>query len=174
MIKKFNEFINEDILNKLTGPSKEEIMYSLNTMSPDKALTKSIKLGLLDGVKIAIERGADLEDEHNTDDAFNYPEIYKYLIEHGAYQHPYTLLRNSILLEYFYGVEKAISEDIDLNDEELIIGAFEHFNKDIIELLLRNNVLVTEYAIEEIEKMFDGNIDNTGYYKNLLQKHITE
>jgi len=58
MIKKYNQFLNEGILDKLTGPSKEEILSNLDNMTPNKALVKSIELDNQPGIYNALKRGA--------------------------------------------------------------------------------------------------------------------
>lgn len=50
MIKNYNQFINEGLLDYLKGPSKEDLKNILE-MEPTKMLITSAKNGYLDGVK---------------------------------------------------------------------------------------------------------------------------
>ena len=100
MIFNFEQF-NESLLNKLEGPSKEEV---LNNITPDELLYKSCTKGDYENAKFALENGADV---HYLKDicirmSSKY-EIIKLLIEYGAdVQAGYNVaLYNSIIRYYF-------------------------------------------------------------------------
>jgi len=59
MIKKYNQFLNEGVLQHLKGPTEEEILSYITTLEPNEMLLAACKAKLLKGVKLAIERGAD-------------------------------------------------------------------------------------------------------------------
>ena len=58
MIKKYNEYIKESLLNSLEGPSQQEIIENFKN-NPDKLLKYSIDNEYLEGVELALENGAN-------------------------------------------------------------------------------------------------------------------
>jgi len=74
MIKKYSEFLNEGILQHLTGPSDEQILNNLidKYQNMDKLLDKSIDMEFYDGVKYALENDANA----NATDGFNRNFLY--------------------------------------------------------------------------------------------------
>ena len=54
------KFIYEAMKDILKGRSLEEIMPHLEAMKPNEMLLKCSEIGFLPGVKIALERGADV------------------------------------------------------------------------------------------------------------------
>ena len=104
-IKNYNQF-NESLLNKLQGPSEEDVWDNYKSLKPNELLYKSAKSGFLNGVIKAIEMGANVNDCQNIKDyfdvdddddddydynfsvieiaaAYNQLNIIKYLIEHN-------------------------------------------------------------------------------------------
>ena len=65
MIKNYNQF-NESLRDKLVGPTEDEVIDIFLKKSPQELLRKSCKLGLLKGVKIAIENGADIHADNDS------------------------------------------------------------------------------------------------------------
>ena len=59
MITKFEQF-NEGIKHLMLGPTDDEIIDNLKQLPPDKMLLKCCQIGLLEGVKVALERGAKI------------------------------------------------------------------------------------------------------------------
>jgi len=84
MIKKFNQFLNENILDKMSGPTKEEILKT----HPEKLLKIAVQDNDFELVKLSIDGGANVhyDDEYSLLKASenNNIEMIKYLIEHGA------------------------------------------------------------------------------------------
>lgn len=58
MLKKYNEYIKESLLNRLEGPTQQEIIENLKD-NPDKLLRYSIDNEYLEGVELALENGAN-------------------------------------------------------------------------------------------------------------------
>lgn len=94
MIKKYNKFLNENILDLLKGPSEEEMFKSMEHFldKPNALLIASTLKDFLPGVKKALELGASVNFKNTENNSplriavlkKNYP-IIKYLIENGAY-----------------------------------------------------------------------------------------
>jgi predicted membrane protein len=84
MIKKYNDFLNEKLSDKLFGKNEEEIMDFLKSIDdPQTILNKAIKLKFIDGINYALEQSADIKSsqiiEAIEDDEI---EIAKNLISH--------------------------------------------------------------------------------------------
>jgi len=95
MIKKYKQFLNEGVLDNLTGPSEEELWNNFKDYSPQLLLEKSIIIGFLDGIKKAIENGANLQIEEviYTAALFGDEDIIKYLLDAGA------LVTNEVVMD---------------------------------------------------------------------------
>lgn len=65
MIIKFDKY-NESIKNLLIGPSEDEMWDTLRNLSPDELLRRSCSSGFINGIKVAIERGANIEFNNYT------------------------------------------------------------------------------------------------------------
>jgi len=80
MIKKFDNFLKESIRDKMVGPSGDILFQGLyNDM-----LTKSFQMGFLDGIKKALELGADFNKLSLSNACSNgYSDIVIFLIENG-------------------------------------------------------------------------------------------
>lgn len=93
MITKYSEYINESIIEYLKGYSDEEIIkkFKLDKLNPNDLLIACADIEFYNGVKKAIELGANVNYENEKKrTAFdisigksNY-QISKYLIENGA------------------------------------------------------------------------------------------
>lgn len=66
----------------LVGPTIDEVLYNFKDLSPSELLMKSCKIGLLDGVKIALEKGVDLND-HYMDSNIKYMDTFMEYSEDG-------------------------------------------------------------------------------------------
>jgi len=84
MITDFIKF-NESIKHLLVGPTEDEIMDNFLKLSPNEMLIKSCKIGSLNGVKIALQRGAKVS--YNNFECLSilwnleYGDIYNFLRE---------------------------------------------------------------------------------------------
>lgn len=58
MIKKYNEYINESLLDKLSGPSEDELLDKYKN-NPIELLKKSIKNKSVEGIELALNMGAN-------------------------------------------------------------------------------------------------------------------
>ena len=87
MIKNYKQF-NESLKDKLVGPTEDEVLNNLKDLSPDDLLIKSCKIGLVKGIEIALERGADINFNRNqalSEAVFNNNlEIIKLLHKNGV------------------------------------------------------------------------------------------
>jgi hypothetical protein len=83
MITKFNNFVNEGVVDKMTPKSHEYIRNHVKDYTPDQKLTLGCQQGILWLVKEAIEEGANYNNYSVLGDAsrYNQLEIVKYLIE---------------------------------------------------------------------------------------------
>ena len=59
------KFVYESIKDVLKGPSEESILKSMENTDPDELLKKSARNGFIEGVKVALKKGADF---HAKDD----------------------------------------------------------------------------------------------------------
>ena len=59
------KFIYEALKDILKAKSLEEIVPHLEVMEPNDMLRKCAEFGFLDGVKIALERGADIHADYD-------------------------------------------------------------------------------------------------------------
>jgi hypothetical protein len=60
MIKKYHQYIKESLLDKISGPTEEEIINNLEKMSPNDAMVYSLENNLIDEFEKALSRGADI------------------------------------------------------------------------------------------------------------------
>ena len=123
------KLIYEALEDILKPRSKEEILPYLNKLSPNGLLLKSLEMGWLAGVKMALERGADI-----------YAEPYKPLWTASANGHKdivELLLKNGV--------------DIHTGNDLALQGASANGHKDVVELLLKNGANVhahDDYALQ--------------------------
>lgn len=86
MIKKYNLF-KESLLDKLKGPTEENIWNLIKNYDPDSMLVKSCEIGYLQGVKKSLEMGADINYDNSLSLYLavenNHINIVKYLIKNG-------------------------------------------------------------------------------------------
>ncbi len=61
----YNQFANEGIRDLMKPKSEDEILKDMGDLTPNELLKKSIKNNYLNGVKIALEKGADPSQEYN-------------------------------------------------------------------------------------------------------------
>jgi len=113
MIKKYNEFLNEGLLDKLRGPNDEEVISYYGEDNMDELLMKAIWNGELSGVEFAIEHGADVNFSNGRPLIYSCingnKKIVEFLLEHGA--------------------------DVSNKNYEAVTLAYSKNNHDIIELL---------------------------------------
>ena len=59
-MKKFNQFINESIRDKMTPKSEDDIKKSLEKLSPKEKIEKAIKYNIIWVAQEAIDNGVDI------------------------------------------------------------------------------------------------------------------
>lgn len=95
MIKKFGEYINEGVRDKMTPKSEEDIKKSLQGLNPYEKMDKAIRFGILSIVKDIIESGIDLKKNMGGGTPASYRfvdsaidegklDILKYLLDNGC------------------------------------------------------------------------------------------
>jgi len=120
MIKIYNQFIKEGLLQHLTGPNEDEILKNLIENSDDlhEIFWKSISNGLLSGIKYVIENGLSLKKGQ--------------------------LMEAYIRCDYLEGVEELIKNGFPINGEKdnfpPIQTAAEYNKYDIVKYLIEHNV----------------------------------
>ena len=146
MIKKFEQF-NESLKDKLVGPTEHEVVENFKKLPPDEMLKRSSKLGLIDGVKIAIERGADINYidclalKYACDNG--YYDIAKYLIDNGANIRPENKSHNLLTLASEKGyndilgllINKGLS--VHINYDEPLIKSIKGGHLETVKFLLK-------------------------------------
>lgn len=150
MITKFNDFLNEGILDLLKGPNEEEMIEYYKNINNNKLLEISIKKMDLKGLKIAIENSTKDSDTINKylhkikrliidKELIINSEFFKYLIEQGL-ECDYD---NSFFLRIaaFYGyvdIAKLLLDSgsrVDVLNNQPIIQAAMNGHLDMVKLL---------------------------------------
>lgn len=115
---------NESLRDKMKPKSDEEILKDLGKLTPKKLLFKSIEYNYLNGVKIALEKGVDINahDEYGWDSLLiasrnGYEEIVEFLLKNGANVN----LKNN-------------------NGFNTLLYAAKFKNKEIVELIRKQNI----------------------------------
>lgn len=156
MIKKYNKF-NEGIDQYLKGPTEEEALNAYMVMEPNKMLIKTVKQSFLPGVKVALERGADIntvDDKHNALDYAIYnknSEIIDYLLDNGiSIINEFHILSKVISENNYNLIKRLIEYGININapipytgSMSMLSIAIRYKNRGIIKLLIENGVDVT-------------------------------
>ena len=148
MIKNYKLF-KESLLDKLHGPTEEELLDNLKNMEPNKMLLKSVEVGLLKGVEYALENfqyfGSVLSNALYEAFNKNHMDIAIFLLNNGA----------KIIGFHTVPVIEKVS---DLNRD------------DILELILKNGI--DEYFLSQFDNILQENAKK-GHYKiiSLLLKY---
>ena len=127
----------------LKGKSEEDILSSMENLSPNDLLLKSIEAAFLFGVKKAIEIGANVHahDDYALREASGngHKEIVELLLKNGANVHVYNdyALRWASKRGHTNIVEILLKNGADVNayNGEPIQSALKHGHKDIVKLL---------------------------------------
>lgn len=170
MIKKYTQYVNEGILDKMTGPSIEEMLKN----SPTDAFMFGIRDLNYDLMKSAIEQGADLNRKKDTYLPIRIAistkniELLKFLLDNGFYvTHKHFLLllyvddnnfiEQSIKLFLEY-IDKSSKNNYNIIYEYLYYINKNKFNNYIIKNEIINKIkLILEYNLynkEDINKSF--------------------
>jgi len=141
--------VNESIKHLLVVPTEEEVFnhYQLYKITdPNELLMSSAEKGILCGVKLALEKGADVH--FNNDSAFglacdsNNFKLVKFLLENGAdvKVEGEVLLQNACYFGQTDIVKILIEYGVDLHcdKDRPLRFAVENHHYDVIEILLKN------------------------------------
>jgi len=147
MITKFIKF-NESVKSLLIGPTEDEVWNVIRNLSPNNLLIQSSKNGILKGVKIAIEEGAEI----------NYQD-YKAFILARENDHEEILEYLNSLVDLPKSPEEFILDIIDNikikdGDEDKLFVCFEKYNKIIFEKDLNGMILYVDSSIWYILRNF--------------------
>lgn len=129
MIFNFEQF-NESLLNKLKGPSREEI---LNNISINDFLYKSCVSGDYDNVKFALENGANVH--HLKDICIRFTndyDIIKLLIDYGA----------DIHVSYELPLYNATRRYDNKTSKLLIKNGADFYNSSILDFIIQKGMKV--------------------------------
>jgi ankyrin repeat protein len=164
---KLNRF-NESLKDKLKGKSEDDIIKSFDDMN--ELLINSVKKNFFNGVKYALENGANVHYNDNyplrraVDE--NHLDIVKYLVDNGGDIHVNNdelLLRSSIrgninMIKYF--IKKGLN--VHSNDNKPLKLASYHGHEDVVKYLLEN----FGYDLHTIENAIKN--AKTGDYNNIV------
>ena len=178
MIKNYKIF-KESLLDKLVGPSEEEIISNISK-NPNKLLLYSCREGLMEYVVKSLEYGADIHFKKDlaikTAAECGYLDIVKYLISKGAK----IKVQNGVVLE-----NAIINEHIDIVKYLVEKGIDVSKNKRFLDLAARNgNYEIVKYLVEHGADIYNKNAiyiaKRDKYYKisiyleEQIKKHIRQ
>lgn len=127
-IKKYNDFINEDIRQYLKPKSPEDIKRDLMKLSPDDKMTKGTIYNLPDLVKTGVEESDDMELKLRWACQKGYIEKVKELLKSGVDPNTYLALSEAVK-----------NGHIDIVEILLKSGADPHANMDYCFKLANEN-----------------------------------
>jgi len=171
MIKKFNEYINEGVLDKLTGPSEDDVINQLKDR-PDRLLNAACNNGMLTGVQYAIDHGAKPNFEHLKKAIENNgnEELLDILINDNTLDENINskLLMLCVSKDNTYMIKKLVDMGIDIkSDNNAALRICAGLGKyKIAEFLLKLGAKADEDMVILAEAHFYDNI------AELLKKHI--
>jgi len=179
MIKGYTQY-TESIRHLLVGPTEDELFKNLglDKLSPDDMLDKSIELGILKGVKLAIKNGADV---HYGNDLmlvkscdFGHYDLVKYILSIGLNRWVDSGLRYSCQKNRIDIVKLLLDNgaDIHTENEYCLKIAVEYYYFDLTKYLLKRgaNIHATnDWCIKRV------NSGKSGYtkFKNLFNKILS-
>jgi len=144
---------NESLRDKMVGKSEDEVLRKLKKLSPNKMLINSIFYNFIEGVEIAIDRGAYLDwDQHmalRLAATNGYTDIVKLLLDNNVDIHAY----NDIALRFAaqngnYDTVKFLIEkgaNVHAQNDEALFYALENGYIDIANLLKQHGSNLNEY-----------------------------
>lgn len=194
MLKNFKSF-NKNLLNKMIGPTEDEVWDTLKDYDTNNMYAKSCEAGFLKGVKLALEKGVDIFTYFQYDDEDDYGEhmnetgnsalehliknndyeIFKYVFDNTSIKgHHYENIMNLLELSAYYNrIEFAkicIENGGNINDKyfSVLPNAVDQQHYDMVKFLLENGADVNignNYCIKKSIKL-----DNT-MLTNLLKEY---
>lgn len=177
-IKKYN--FSESLLNKLEGPSEEEIWDVIKQFKPVKMLNKSIQSGLIKGVELALKLEPELLNHKiildNIVESDNSEMLKTYLKCGGVISDKDNYLLRVALEKRNYEMCKII---IDSLSEDLIISELTtiklaaYGNYDIIKYFVDKFPKSAKMLLKNVENSFHNfGIEHTQKTKDYLQSKI--
>lgn len=183
--KKEND-INESLKDKLKGKSDEEVFNEIKKLSPYDMMVKSVYYNYLDGVKLALKKGADINIIRNNPlgqaSFSDHIDIVKYLIKNGSninINNGYALYISSSN-NYYNIVELLLKNGAHVNNKfyNPLMIASKNGNYEIVKLLLESGAdpsvkifepltLARENGHVEIQKLLIKYIDRKIHGKKI-------
>ena len=139
MIKNYNQF-NESLLDKLEGPSKEDV---LNNITPDELLYRSCKKSDYENAKFALENNADVHYLKDLCIRFSDDfEIIRLLVEYGAniQADNNVALYNSIIRKDYRRFKFLLENGANIEDH-ILSYLFSKNRKKFKDYLINNNYI---------------------------------
>jgi len=155
--------VNESIKNLLKPKSKEDIIKDAGNMDPNKLLIRSSEKGFIKGIKLALEKGADV---HTNNDIplvyashYGHTEAVKVLLDNGAdvHTHNNTALRYASSAGHTEVVKLLLDHgaDVHARNNEALRWASKYGHTEVVKLLLDHGADVhakDDYALKFAEK----------------------
>lgn len=139
MIKKYNQYIKESLLDKLSGPSEEEVINTFKD-NPDKLLKVSLNTDFLKGINIALENGAKIKNIWNNK---LWEKLFK-ILNYDDEKIIKTLEAPGILLDYAY----------DADNKNIMIYSLENganFNNEQLNDMFYDSPKLFEYLCKNVK-----------------------
>jgi len=139
MIKKYKQF-NEGLLDKLQGPTDEEVMKHFNNLSPSQMLSQACKTDYLPAIKLALSKGGNIfTDDDTTIYLYEHKLITeKQYLDLGNYINNNHFLTISVRLKSIEGIKSALKRNA-----KVYLTEYDLFQK-IIKILKLNDDQVYE------------------------------
>ena len=151
-------FLEESLLNKISGLSEEEVDKNLNSMSPYKALEKSLSIEYKQGILNALHRDKDAIDEVYPEEAIRIIELLG--IENNLDKmiellNTETIYDYSVNVGFKEGILYSIKE-LDKTPSNILESIFledvyvEYDRIDVLEYLIKNGLDITNISVDDI------------------------
>jgi hypothetical protein len=160
-MKKFNEFINEGVRDKMTPKPIKDVLKSLDKLSPYEALATAKKYKIKEAITNCLERVKPIEEKLYKDieqyDRSNLIEFMTFINkwikkQGGTYNLDYTFNNLVELIE-----NSSIDDYEDLDENDVIDGEVISIYSDKTVNLFKN--LVVSFAIDELISNFSEHPD---------------
>lgn len=179
MIKKFNQFLNEGLIDKLTGPTDKNVWEYVKNLTPQKMFDVSCKAGFLKGIELALENGAEINGDDGDAEDYDHEEGYegnelsitnlikdnhndvlkKLLDKYSDEMQLEDFLEYAVMGNNLDAVKLLVEHGADINDE----------NYSILSLGVTNNQYNSHYAVIEYLLEHGGKPDK--FSINFAKKH---
>ena len=184
LVLKTYKIFKEGLLNKLEGPSDEEVWNNLKKLSPNNIFAKSCENGFFYGVKKSMEMGADIfshfEYENDWNDDYsgleyliknNNLDIFKYIFDiYEIKDYQQDELNSTLAIAVYYG--NIVAANILLDN-----GAKTNSDEySMLDIAVDKNVNNSHYNVIELLLKYGADIHSNNNYaiKKAKQKGYTE